>query len=52
MISDTLFTLFGVMLVWYFPIKLIIVTLIFFEIFTYVLIDDNILINVYSLIVA
>ena len=52
MVSDILFTLFGVMLIWYFPIKLILVMLIFFEVFTYVLIDDNILINIYSLTVA
>ena len=52
MISDTIFTLFGVIIVWHLPTNMIIATIIFFEILTYFVIDDNILINLYSLTVA
>ncbi len=52
MISDTIFCLLGVALVWYLPIYTIIFVLIFFEILTYIMIDDNIIINIYSLLVA
>ncbi len=52
MISDTIFSLFGVILAWYLPMYMIIFFTIFFEILTYVIIDDNIVINIYSLLLA
>ena len=52
MVSDTLFTLLGVALVWNLPFKLILPTFILLELLTYVLINDTILINIYSLTVA
>ena len=52
MISDTIFSLFGVILAWYLPMYMIIFFTIFFEILTYVIIDDNIVINITSLLIA
>ena len=52
MISDTLFCLLGIALVWHLPTYMIILTTIFLEILTYIMIDDNIIINIYSLLVA
>ena len=52
MISDTLFTLLGVAIVWHLPYNMMLMVFVFLEILTYILIDDNILINIYSLTVA
>ena len=52
MISDTLFTLLGVAIVWNLPYNMMLMIFVFLEILTYILIDDNILINIYSLTVA
>ena len=50
--GDTIFSLFGVILAWYLPMYMIIFFTIFFEILTYVIIDDNIVINITSLLIA
>ena len=52
MISDTLFTLLGVAIVWNLPFKMILPTFILLELLTYIMIDDNIIINIYSLTMA
>ena len=52
MVSDTLFTLLGVALVWNLPFRMILPTFILLEVLTYILINDTILINIYSLTVA
>ena len=52
MISDTLFTLLGVAIIWNLPYNMMLMVFVFLEILTYILIDDNILINIYSLTVA
>ena len=52
MISDVIFTLIGIILSWYLPIYMIILCILLFELVTYFIIDDNILINIYSLVVA
>lgn len=52
MISDTLFALLGVIIVWNLPVNMMLVVFILLEILSYILIDDNILINIYSLTVA
>tara|TARA_B100000989_G_C19472106_1_gene441196 strand:- start:641 stop:1237 length:597 start_codon:yes stop_codon:yes gene_type:complete len=52
MISDTLFTLLGVALVWNLSFKMILPTFILLEVITYILINDTILINIYSLTMA
>ena len=52
MISDTLFALLGVIIVWNLPINMMLLVFVLLEILSYILIDDNILINIYSLTVA
>jgi hypothetical protein len=52
MVSDTLFTLLGLALVWHLPFKMIFPAFVLLELLTYILIDDTILINIYSLTVA
>jgi hypothetical protein len=52
MISDTLFCLLGSAIAWYLPMYMIILAILFFEILSYIIIDDTILINIYSLLVA
>lgn len=52
MLSDTLFTLLGLVLVWYLPFNMILPVFVLLELLTYILINDTILINIYSLAVA
>ena len=52
MVSDTLFTVIGVALIWNLPYHMGLMVAVFFEILTYILIDDNILINIFSLVMA
>ena len=52
MVSDTLFTVIGVALIWNLPWHMGLMVAVFFEILTYILIDDNILINIVSLAIA
>ena len=57
MVSDLLFTVFGIIISWNIsinyksPIQKLLFVTIFFELLTYFLIDDNIVINLYSLFI-
>ena len=51
MVSDTIFTLFGLIIAWYLPFRMNIVFLIFLEILTYVTMGDNLIINIYVLFI-
>ena len=49
MISDILFTLFGLIIAWYLPMYMNIIFLILLEILTYIIMGDNLLFNIYTL---
>jgi hypothetical protein len=50
MISDIIFALFGLIIAWYLPIHINIIFLIFLDFFTYIIIGDNLLFNIYTLL--
>ena len=49
-ISDTIFCLFGIIIAWYLPINSILILTVIIEFVSYLIIDDNVIINVYSLL--
>ena len=49
-ISDIIFCLFGIIIAWYLPINSILILTVIVEIVSYLIIDDNVIINVYSLL--
>ena len=46
-VSDILFTVYGLMIAWYLPANLRLLSIIFMEVFTYAIIGDNIIKNIY-----
>ena len=46
MVSDTIFTLFGLIIAWYLPFRMNLIFLLLLEILTYIIMGDNLLKNI------
>ena len=51
MVSDIIFTLVGLIIAWYLPMYMNLIFLVFLEILTYIIMGDNLLINIYTLFI-